>query len=462
MRGRGNGLDWHPPFMHARYENWVDGLNSDWLISRQRFFGVPFPLWYPLDGSGEPDYDHPLLASEDRLPLDPTTDAPEGYEESQRGRPHGFVGEPDVMDTWATSSLTPQIASGWGEDPELFERVFPMDLRPQGPEIIRTWLFATALRSHFEHDTLPWRHTTINGWVLDPERKKMSKSKGNVVTPLDLLEKHGSDAVRYWAASGRPGVDTAFDDAQIKVGRRLSIKVLHASRFALSRMVDEEVPGVEAVSAPMDLAMLSGLAGVLTEVTAAFESFDYARALERSEAFFWSFCDDYLELVKTRAYEPAGRPEPASARAALGVALSAQLRMLAPFLPFVTEEVWSWWHEGSIHRAAWPDVAELTSTVGTEGTLVDKTTDAARDTAVLDMAAYVLGEIRRAKTGAKRSMRAPVARLVVTDEPERLSLLALGESDLCQAGSVLKLVTREGPSRVEVELAPDDQAGPAA
>jgi valyl-tRNA synthetase len=439
--------------MHSRYENWVDGLNGDWLVSRQRFFGVPFPLWYPLDPHCTPDYDHPLQAGEERLPIDPTTEVPEGYTESQRGQPNGFIGDPDVMDTWATSSLTPQIASAWEEDDDLFGRVFPMDLRPQGPEIIRTWLFATALRSHFEHGTLPWRHAAINGWVLDPERKKMSKSKGNVITPIGLLEEHGSDAVRYWAASGRPGVDTAFDDAQIKVGRRLAIKVLNASRFALGRLAESEPTGVDAVSAPIDLAMLSALADVIAEATAAFENFDYARALERTEAFFWTFCDDYLELVKVRAYEPAEEPGPVSARASLGVALSVLLRLLAPFLPFVTEEVWSWWHEGSIHRATWPTLGELPAAVASGARPTGAPGAPAGGSAVLDMAALVLGEIRRAKTSAKRSMRSEVARLTVIDDPARLALLEAAAGDLLQAGGVLELVPEVGPPQVRVELA---------
>jgi len=358
------------------------------------------------------------------------------------------------MDTWATSSLTPQIASGWREDPDLFGRVFPMDLRPQGPEIIRTWLFATALRSHFEHDTLPWRHTAINGWVLDPERKKMSKSKGNVITPIGLLEQHGSDAVRYWAASGRPGVDTAFDDAQIKVGRRLAIKILNASRFALGRLSGGDVPGTQHVSAPIDVSLLSGLAHLLEEATSAFENFDYARALERTEAFFWSFCDDYVELVKVRAYETSDEPGPVSARATLALSLSVLLRLLAPFLPFVTEEVWSWWNEGSIHRSSWPTLDELPRAAnGGRGPEGDGSGPDV--TAVLDMVANVLGEIRRAKTSAKRSMRASVARLVVVDEPSRLELLASAEEDLRQAGGVVELVTRAGPPAVEVELASD-------
>ena len=254
LLGRGRELHWHPPSMRVRYENWVEGLNGDWLISRQRFFGVPIPIWYPVAGDGSPDYDRPIVPDEATLPIDPSSDAPPGYAEAQRGKPDGFVGETDIMDTWATSSLTPQIACGWEDDADLFARTFPMDLRPQGPEIIRTWLFDTVVRSHFEHGQLPWRDTTINGWILDPDRKKMSKSKGNVVTPIAVLEQFGSDAVRYWAVSARPGVDTAFDEGQMKVGRRLAIKILNASKFALG-VVGDDVPSVDVVAAsarPLD------------------------------------------------------------------------------------------------------------------------------------------------------------------------------------------------------------------
>ena len=432
----GRRLTWHPEFMRARFENWVDGLNSDWLISRQRFFGVPFPLWYPVGPDGEPDFASPIPAPADRLPVDPSTTAPDGYTEDQRDAPGGFTADPDVMDTWATSSLTPQLAGGWGDDEELFAMVFPYDVRPQGHDIIRTWLFSTVVRSWHEHGSLPWTDAAISGWILDPDRKKMSKSKGNVVTPIALLEKYGSDAVRYWASSGRPGTDTAFDENQMKNGRRLAIKVLNASKFVLSLPSSAE----GAPSAPVDRALVAALARLVQECTAAFEGYDYARALERTETSFWSFCDDFLELVKNRAYR--GGDEGASASAALRIALSTFQRLFAPFLPFVAEEVWSWWQEGSVHRARWPESGELAAGEG-------------GDPLVLDMAADVLRALRKAKSEAKVSQRAGVELLVVRNTPARLAALRAAEGDLRDAGSVADLRLEEADSPgIDVTLAP--------
>ncbi|MCB7137633.1 valine--tRNA ligase [Cellulosimicrobium marinum] len=406
---RGKELDFHPDFMRVRYENWVGGLNGDWLISRQRFFGVSIPLWYAVDDVGNVDHDHPIVPAEDTLPVDPSSDVPAGYTEDQRGEPGGFVGENDIMDTWATSSLTPQIAGGWESDPDLFERVFPMDLRPQGQDIIRTWLFSTVVRSHLEHGSLPWKNAGISGWILDPDRKKMSKSKGNVVTPMGLLEEHGSDAVRYWAASARLGTDAAFEVGQMKIGRRLAIKILNASKFALSFGVDpatgtgEVVLDPAAVTQPLDRAMLTGLADVVAKATDAFETYDHTRALEVTETFFWTFCDDYLELVKDRAYGAGAAAsevsdETRSARVALAIALDTLLRLFAPFVPFATEEVWSWWRasEGSIHRAPWPTPDVARSAAG----------DA--DPTILTAAGHALAALRKIKSEAKVSMRTPI------------------------------------------------------
>jgi valyl-tRNA synthetase len=452
LLARGRELRWHPPYMRARYEDWVNGLTGDWCVSRQRFFGVPFPLWYPLDANGAVLYDQPIPAREDQLPVDPSTDAPDGYSEAQRGQPGGFAGDPDVMDTWATSSLTPQIAGHAGEDDELFAKVFPMDVRPQAHDIIRTWLFSTVLRSQLDHHELPWHNAAISGWVLDPDRKKMSKSKGNVVTPIHLLEEYGADAVRYWAANGRPGTDTAFDAQQMKVGRRLAVKLLNASKFALADLPAEG----DALTSPLDRAMIARLGGVVADATASFEEYDYARALERVESFFWWYCDYYLELVKGRRYD-SGDGEPgdadshgqASVSRALRRSLSIFQRLLAPFLPFVCEEVWSWWQEGSVHRAGWPDAEELTLALGDA-----KVSDVQAEDAALAIAADVLKEVRKAKSQAQRPMRAPVARVVVHDTPERLAALDLGGEDLRQAGSLQAIETVLAEEfAVDVELA---------
>ncbi|MEX2289619.1 MAG: valine--tRNA ligase [Mycobacteriales bacterium] len=423
--GRGKELVWHPGFMQSRYENWVGGLNGDWLISRQRFFGVPFPLWYRLDDGGEPLYDAPLLPDEADLPIDPTSDVPTGYTAGQRDRPGGFTADPDVMDTWATSSMSPQIAGGWEQDADLFARVFPYDLRPQGHDIIRTWLFSTVVRSHHEHGSLPWTDAALSGWILDPDRKKMSKSVGNVVTPMGLLEQHGTDAVRYWAANGRLGTDTAFDEGQMKVGRRLAVKLLNASKFALGFPQADSGPVTEAV----DRALLARLADVLDEATRAFAAYDFTRALERTEDFFWSFCDDYIELVKGRAYSQGAEAD--SANRALRIALDTLLRLFAPVLPFVTEEVWSWWQDGSVHAQAWPDAAALRAVAGDPPDC-------------LPVASEVLQSVRRAKSEAKVSMRTPVTSLTVTAPEQVLELFGLVERDLRNAGVVEQVTARIG------------------
>jgi valyl-tRNA synthetase len=433
---RGEELRWHPQFMKVRYRNWVEGLAGDWNITRQRFFGVPFPVWYPIDGEGEVDWTSPMAAPEERLPIDPSTHAPDGYAEDQRGNPGGFVGDPDVMDTWATSSMSPEFVSGWERDPDLFERTFPMDLRPQAHEIIRTWLFYTVVRAELEFGSLPFTDVALSGFVRDPDRKKLSKSAGNSPDdPFNVIESHGADAVRYWAAGARPGRDLEMDRNQFKIGRRLAIKLLNASKFVLSRLGPEG-----EITAPLDTAMLARLADVVDEATAAFEDYDYARALERTESFFWSFCDDYLELVKGRAYGTQGEEGAASANRALTIALSTLLRLFAPILPYVTEEVWSWWQDGSVHTASWPTSAELPG---------------GGDPLVLEVAADALAEVRKAKTESKQSLRADVTSTTVRDTPDRLTALRAAEADVKEAGHIAELLTEESDEfSVEVELAP--------
>jgi valyl-tRNA synthetase len=419
LLARGRELRWVPEHMRHRYEHWVNGLTGDWLISRQRFSGVQIPIWYRLDNAGEPDYDQLLIPDISALPVDPLSECPPGFEESQRDVPGGFTADPDVMDTWATSSLTPQIAA----DGDLFQRVFPMDLRPQGQEIIRTWLFSTVLRAELEFGVLPWHTTVQSGWILDPDRKKMSKAKGNVVTPMALLEQSGADAVRYWAACGRPGTDIAYDPAQIKVGRRLATKLLNASKFALGLGAAAALR--QPVTEPLDRAMLARLAGVVSEATAAFDAYNHTDALQATEAFFWTFCDDYIELVKERAYSEG--PAAESAKAALAAGLSVLLRLFAPFLPYATEEVWSWWRYGSVHRSTWPTPYELTR-VAPEG-----------DPDLLGLAGEALRQVRKAKSDRKLSMKAEVPLAEALGPAEVLEKLALVEGDVKSAGRIGKL-----------------------
>ncbi|MEY4436857.1 MAG: hypothetical protein RL100_321 [Actinomycetota bacterium] len=425
----GKDLNFVPDFMRVRFENWVNGLTGDWLISRQRFFGVPIPVWYSLDANGEANYETPLIPTIETLPVDPSSDVPDGYTESQRGVPGGFIGEMDIMDTWATSSLTPQLAGGWIEDPEKFAKVFPYDLRPQGQDIIRTWLFSSLLRAEQEHGQLPWKNAAISGWILDPDRKKMSKSKGNVVVPAEPIDNHGADAVRYWAASARLGTDAAFDEGQMKIGRRLAIKLLNAAKFSLSF----EVPkGFDSVSEPVDQAMLLELTEVVRQATDAFENYDHTKCLELTEHFFWKFTDDYLELVKDRAYNADGsvsEAQQASAAIALRKALHVMLRLFAPFLSFATEEVWGWWQtgKGSIHRAAWPTAEEICEGLD------------AGNAGLLELASTALFGVRKAKSDAKVSMKAAVESAVIAAPATVLTSLRLLENDLKSVGRIATL-----------------------
>jgi valyl-tRNA synthetase len=449
--GRGNEIEFHPAFMRSRYENWISGLNGDWLVSRQRFFGVPVPVWYPLDADGNPDYDAPILPSDQQLPVDPAADAAPGYEEAQRDVPGGFTGDADVLDTWATSSLTPQIVGGWSTDEALFAKVYPFDVRPQAHDIIRTWLFSSAVRADALQDTAPWKHAAISGWILDPDRKKMSKSKGNVIVPTDVLNEYGSDAVRYWAASAKLGADTAYEIAQMKIGRRLAIKLLNASKFVLNLGATENSvvsTDLSVVTNPLDRAVLAQLSEVVAQATKAFGNYDYARALQISESFFWQFTDDYVELIKDRAYGAAGEAEQASVLAALATSLDTLLRLFAPFLPFATEEVWGWWRSGSVHRAEWPTPLEVSD----------------GDTTMLATVGVALSGIRKAKSEAKVKQRTEVLSATITATESLTTQLKAGLADLKAASNAreLTLVAGEGELTVSNVVLAQPEDAPSA
>jgi valyl-tRNA synthetase len=377
------------------------------------------------------------VPSDAQLPVDPAADAAPGFEEAQRDVPGGFTGDADILDTWATSSLTPKIVGGWKRDEDLFAKVFPFDVRPQGHDIIRTWLFSSVVRADALENSAPWKHAAISGWILDPDRKKMSKSKGNVVVPTDVLEEYGSDAVRYWAASAKLGADTAYEIAQMKIGRRLAIKLLNASKFVLNLGATEASvlsADLSVLSNPLDRAVLAQLAEVVAQSTKAFENYDYARALQITESFFWQFTDDYVELIKDRAYGAAGEAEQASVLAALATTLDTLLRLFAPFLPFATEEVWGWWRNGSVHRAPWP--APLYVPGG--------------DTTMLATVGVALSGVRKAKSEAKVKQRTEVLTATITASEALTTQLKAGLGDLKAASNAREITLLVGEGDLTV------------
>ena len=445
LLAQGDKITWHPAHMKNRYTNWVEGLNQDWCISRQRYFGVPFPVWYPVQEDGEPDFSRPIYADPESLPVDPEVVTAPGYSEDRRNTPGGFTADPDVMDTWATSSLTPQIQSHWGVDPKRHQSLFPMDVRPQAHDIIRTWAFYTIVKAWAHENEVPWHHVVLSGWILDPDRKKMSKSKGNVVTPEDIIDDFTADGVRYWAARARLGTDTAYDPGVFKVGKRLVTKAFNASRFVLmqlDRVVgDGEIPGPEHIGEPLDLALVERLRGVIEQSSRALDAFDYAAALQVIEEAFWSFCDNYLELVKLRSYAEEDSPARQSAVATLAWGLRTFLRLLAPFLPYVTEEVWSWRFAGedrdrSVHTAAWPTLEEIDMV------------PAPSENGTFDAAVEVLAKIRGTKTTSQKSLRWPVERLEIAGSESARLALAPVLDDVLRAGNVVAagVDQTEGPS----------------
>ncbi|MCD4740120.1 valine--tRNA ligase [archaeon] len=395
-------INWHPDFYRKRFEDWTNNLSWDWCISRQRYYGVPIPVWY-CKKCGEM-----ILPDEQDLPLDPLETKPKtscvcGSTE--------FIPEEDVFDTWMTSSMSPEIAVRWLEKPEHFEQLFPASLRPQAQDIIRTWAFYTILKAYLHFKSVPWQDIALGTYILDPKGKGMSKSKGNVVWADDLLKNYDVDTFRYWVGTAKWGSDVPFNEKDLVAGRKFLVKLWNASRFTLSHLENytPKKPGLE----PIDKWLLSKLNKVIKQSTENFKHYETSEAKQAAELFFWrDFCDNYLEIVKDRVYNPDKHEEKAieSAKYTLYISLLTTIKLMAPILPHITEEIYQSFfqqHEKtkSIHCSEWPEVKETFEEEEEAG----------------DLLVEILSKVRQFKTEQKVSLKTQIELTLPKEQLEKLA-----------------------------------------
>lgn len=437
---QGRKIKWHPEPMQLRYEQWVEALNQDWSISRQRYFGVPFPIWYKLDEAGHPDYSNPIIPNENMLPIDPLANCPEGFAEAQRNQPNGFMGDPDVMDTWATSSVTPLINSSWKQDDKRHRHLFPADLRPQAHEIIRTWAFYTIVKSWMHENEIPWKEIAISGWVVDPNKNKMSKSKGNIIEPEKIIQSYSADAVRYWAAKARLGNDTLYDENLFKIGKKLETKILNAFRFVNTFSPETSIANLGHPSSleNIDSGWLGSFCETVKEATTQLENLNYAAALEMIEKLFWDFCDDYIEIVKARAYQGLDNSSAFSAIYTLKFSMNLFLRLFAPYLPFITEELWSQGEKLSIHNSRWPNGSEFFGF-----------SDEHKKLWILCQS--MVREIRQQKSSKNMGVGYSLKKLNISSDSETAVLIRIFQADLIN-------VSRVSPDGFSIETIPFEKS----